>query len=244
MDNEITNEDLVLPAEFPQFLKLPNDLIKKLVNEYFDSLSVLRCLRVCKLLKVIVDKKPIEMVRINVLKQIAYEKQMESIGGARPCEICNQFISMKLMKQHVLKHEGKICRSIRPPVKLKCELCDAPYPDCHPHGKIDCPMKRIACQEFCMHSYNNAYSRYLWAESLCDKKEGFKAEMRDHSCSLYKCKICQAIFSSAIDKESGFNGFALHLRSHNKEQIEKTKLEYGKYIHDNEINYQSIDDVE
>lgn len=237
MDNETTNEDLVSLTEFPQFLKLPNDLIKKFVNEYFDPLSVLRCLRVCKLLKVIVDKKPIETIRINVLKQIAYEKQMESIGDTRPCSVCNQFISMKVMKQHVSKHRGKICRSIRPQLKLKCELCDVPYPERHPHGHINCPMKRIACQEFCMHSYNNAYSRYLWAESLCHKPEGFIAEIRNHSCCLYKCKICQAIFSSTVDKESGFNGFALHLRCHNTEQIEKIKLEYGKYTHDSEIRH-------
>jgi hypothetical protein len=43
-----TGEEVEKPEEFNQFLKLPNDLIRLLIINYFDSISALRCLTVCK----------------------------------------------------------------------------------------------------------------------------------------------------------------------------------------------------
>jgi hypothetical protein len=193
------------------FLELPKDLINLLMNKYFHPADALYCLMTCKsLLSIFPDKKWLEALRIKVLKQIAYEKQIEAIGNKKVCDVCNQFIPITSMKKHLEKHQIRNTAPImRPPMMLKCPLCEAPYPERSPHTRKTCPMKIIRCLEYYEYEHQLTKS-YPWAELICDKHEGFRGEMKNHSCS-YKCKECSVLFNPVLGDP---NGFVLHLKLH------------------------------
>jgi hypothetical protein len=208
-------KDLSVPAnKFDLFLALPKDVIGLFMLKYFYPADALTCLRVCKLLKSMISaEESLQQLRIRVVKQIAYEKQMESFGDKRPCRICNHFISLKTMKRHLAKHEARgICSSIRSLVIDKCDLCEAPYPQRSPHSRTSCPMKRIKCVDYYEHQH---YFTYQWATLICEKKEGFRIEMRKHSC-FYRCKICSKEFKS--ENWQGNEEFFAHPNSHTVEE--------------------------
>lgn len=213
------------PNQFHKFLELPKDLINLFMYKYFYPCDALTCSRVCKLLNSMVPAESLKDLKINVIKQIAYEKQMAAIGDKRPCELCNQFVSMKIMKRHVAKHKVRgTVPIVRKPMMLKCNLCEAPYPQRSPHSRERCPMKIIKCNQYFVTQYH-----LPWAQLTCDKHVGYRAEMQNHSC-IYRCKICSRIFKSvgAVPEDDDFYG---HLRSH-------TPHEVANFLNDNHKNDQ------
>jgi len=188
-------------AEFPQFMLLPKDLMRKFMEEYFFPLDSVTCLRVCKLLKQIAN---IRLIQIRAVKYIAYDQQMIIVNDKKkfaklrgdqtiPCTLCEDHIYRKSMSAHLRKHkEGRITNVIQPPriPELEfCTLCNAPYPDIGPHYMLGCPLELYICQKYALAEYRN------WLDLLCSKPQGCRKEMRKHECK-FKCRKCQDVFSS------------------------------------------------
>jgi len=135
MDADEANAELVTITEFHCFLKLPRDLIKLLMLEYFYSSDALTCLRVCKFLKNLLNDREIEMLRIKVVKLIAMEEQLAWLDALHiQCKLCGAELAKESMPRHIRKHEkrfkqGKPIQRIKaafdPP--LLCELCNVPH---------------------------------------------------------------------------------------------------------------------
>lgn len=209
------DESLVITIiEFPQFLKLPKDLIRKLINEYFDPLSVLRCFRVCKLLQSLISNKGLEFLQIKVVKQIALQKQLEYMDMllACHCKICGKKVEIESMTNHMKEHEkeveqGNIVQFAKSILNMDelCKLCDAPGPYGGPHSFKGCPLRIIKCD------YYYLIDKNPWAEFACPKIKGYAKQMNGHSCS-FKCKSCKELFPLFEVKNSKNELNARHLK--------------------------------
>lgn len=193
-------DQLTVLTEFSQFMLLPKDLMRKFMEEYFDPISSLNCLRVCKLLKEIANTR---LIQIRVVKLISYENQMIIVNDKTkfanfrnnqtiPCTLCDGHIYRKSMAAHLLKHkQGRITNILQPsriPKPEFCTLCDAPYPDIGPHYVLGCPLELYVCQKYALVEYRK------WLDLLCSKPQGCRKEMRKHECK-FKCRKCQDVFS-------------------------------------------------
>lgn len=207
---------LSIPIEFWWFLDLPRDLVKKFMTEYFDSISSLRCIRVCKYLKNLLLNTEIETLRIRVIKQVAYENQVSAgATAARPeCELCGEELSqIENLTEHMAIHDHKLGRgkSIRKVTDFwrrpdSCKLCDVPFAAAGPHMANGCPLRAVTCENGIFASNNP------WAELVCSKSRGYWKQIRNHSC-VYRCRKCLKSFEPLFNVGNGDSGFWAHLRT-------------------------------
>lgn len=202
-------------TEFPQFAKLPKDLMRKLINEYFDSLSVLRCFRVCKLLQSLVPSEGLEFLQIRVVKQIAIEKQLEYMEMllASHCKICGKKLEIGSMTNHMKTHkkeveQGNIVQFAKSILNMNelCKLCDAPGPCGGPHSFKGCPLRIVKCD------YYYLIDKNPWAEFACPKIKGYAKQMNGHSCS-FRCKSCKELFPLFEVKTNNSESYGHHLEN-------------------------------
>ncbi len=200
--------------KFAHFLELPSDLIKLFMIKYFDCISALRCLWVCKRLKNSVSDRDVEIIRFNVIKRIAYDNQVQSGATSRPwqCNLCGTELSGKNARKHAAKH-AKRSNGGKSIVRVKenyivpepCSICEAPYPQKGTHQKQGCPLEIVNCENY-QHVEHNR-----WVELLCSGFKGYRKAMQQHVC-FFRCKYCKKLFNldvSIINK----NGFHRHLET-------------------------------
>lgn len=209
--NTSSGQDVMCVCEFPRFLELPKYLHKKLITEYFDCISALRCLQVCKYIKNAVSDRDVEILRFRVIKYVAYENQVLSGVTNLPwqCQLCGTELSGKNASKHAAKHEKRLKQG-KPIPRVKdiyiipepCSICEAPFPQRGPHVMKGCPLEIIACENY-THTASNP-----WAESLCSRRwKGFRKAMQYHDCS-FRCKSCKLLFKS----DESIDGLRRHLR--------------------------------
>lgn len=215
--------DLVSFTEFPRFLELPGDIVKLFMMRYFDPLSVLRCIRTCKLLKSMISNTELEVLRIKVMKQIAYECQVASgVTTLKPeCELCGAELSyIRNIDEHMADHARRLNKG-KPIDKvtdfwrtpISCKLCDAPFAGSGPHMANGCPLREVTCENY------KIITPYPWAELICSKPKGYWKEIRNHTC-IFRCRKCLQSFNFIFDVGNGDNSFYDHLRT----------CEFGKEI--------------
>jgi hypothetical protein len=206
-----TGEEVEKPEEFNQFLKLPNDLIRLLIINYFDSISALRCLTVCKTFNNILSEENKDSIRVKVVKLIASEEQQVYIDNSHiQCEICGRGMQKSSMDKHMRKHERSIrggmlqlrFLNVWPPPD-KCKLCDALHPYCGAHSKKGCPLELTQCENY------KYVAHHPWCEIICDyNKTTYRKQIRQHNCK-FRCKSCNTLFelnltSSMLNDPLGF----------------------------------------
>lgn len=195
-------------------IELPKDLVKKLMFEYFDALSVVRCLQTSKILKNLVPDKELGTLRIKAVKQTIIEKQIKFVDTylSTCCRICGAIIAKESMIKHLEYHERSIKRGeIVVPSRFIldtngiCALCDAPGPDCGPHRSKGCPLKIIECNYYLLLEKN------LWAEFACPKIKGYAKQMNGHKCA-FRCKSCKELFPLFGVKNNKDESSSYHLK--------------------------------
>jgi len=195
--------------KFHRFLELPRDLVKLLMIKYFDPLSLLRCLRVCKDFKNLLSNINIKDLRIKVVKQIAYEKQIAWLDdGLKQCELCGEEIRKGRLPRHLEKHQetlrnGGVVQRCKPSwMTLElCKLCAAPFPNYGPHKIKGCPLEIID------YNYYKLVEANGWAELLHCQSMGYR--IKEKYNKVFKCKRCKELFSPYT--KTGKNGFHDHL---------------------------------
>jgi hypothetical protein len=178
-------------------LQLPKDLLKKLMFEYFDPLTVVRCFRVSKMLKSLVSDKELKTFQVQTVKQIIFEKQLTFINNYLDthCQLCGEKITKEYMVKHIKNHEKKIEQGEM--IKItkdicdttgSCEVCEAPGPNCGPHRRYGgCPLQIVKC------NYHFMIDKNPWAEFACPRTEGYTKQINGHQCA-FRCKKCKQLF--------------------------------------------------
>ena len=83
------------------FSQLPKDLRKKLMTEYFDPISALRCLMVCTSFRYLLSESEIGKLQVGIVKEIAYEEQEEWMKTLTlQCELCGADLPGDGMARH------------------------------------------------------------------------------------------------------------------------------------------------
>lgn len=202
-------------TEFHRFLELPRDVIKLLMLKYFDPITALRCLRVCKYFNNILLNFEVSLLRVGVIKYIAYENQVISGVTKLPirCQLCGVEITEKGAGKHAAKHKkrylaGKPIPRIRDiyVIPEPCHICDAPFPERGPHSEKGCPLVVVKCKMYKHIAVNP------WAESTClGAIHGYRKQMQHHDCA-FRCKSCKKLFKLDVNINDNNNGFHRHLR--------------------------------
>lgn len=186
---------------FP-LLSLPTDLIKLLINEVFDPITSLRCLRVCKRLNDLGDRTKIIYRVLMFNTELEFQKQFSQLILSPKC-----FIKMKdheSLKKHLQKHiqmekKNRLFPCHNPFKRSSCRYCKGPTSNFTNHT---CLLQSKSCLNVSV-----GYI-YPWAEPLCHQDAWYKIDPNflGHKCYA-RCKVCKKVFESGYleNDKCGFN---------------------------------------
>lgn len=174
---------------FPLF-ELPIDLIREMINRYFDPISALRCLQVCKKLNELGDRS---QIIYNVLRYLTEKEFQDQYSALILCPKCfTKLDSQKILEKHLKKHEAtekrkKAAMPVHNPFrKYQCRQCEGVYSNMTNHT---CLMKTKYCE--------NGLTGWIfdWMEPICKQIIWYSCDpnFRDHLCRG-RCKFCKEVF--------------------------------------------------
>lgn len=171
-------------------LYLCKDLLSAMMNHYFDPISALRCLRVCKRLNSLGDR---DLIIEKVLRYRMLLEYQEQYSKLIICPKCQTVLnSKKSLKKHLIKHDTLERSGKKMPVyktfqERVATCCNTPTSNYTSHRCL------IRKTDLCDRRLTASF--YPWSEVLCPDKEWYLIDpnYKEKVCES-RCKVCKTIY--------------------------------------------------
>ncbi|ARF09982.1 hypothetical protein Indivirus_6_48 [Indivirus ILV1] len=183
------------------FLDLPEDVIIPMINNIFDPITSLKCLRVCKRLNELGNRSKIIYRVLMFNMKSEFQRQLDKMILCPKCFI--KLDNETSLKKHLYKHaqaerKNNILACHNPFKRGSCRYCKGPTSNLTNHVCL------LSDYRTCLNSRVIDY--YDWADSLCCQGEFYMNDPNylEHKCK-FRCKVCKEVVDNSGEGGSDLN---------------------------------------